>query len=229
MLLAASAGASAADIPKVIYLAEGVVTASTCGKLSPSLAVGTTTLSSVRYPGAGKRDMVFGSPATAKNGKPGSAATNVCTTPALIPAKGLHGATVKFNCFTDAVNALGRTATTLESEFNVGPSHNPGLRSVTISATLLSGGKPLCRFTTGGTYALHSGLGSISRRFQTPLLSKLGACGRPVQAQIFVAICAIRPDFLAAGPAEDGLSKRLYGPSEAEQCEAIKLINGSCA
>lgn len=153
--------------------------------------------------------MVFGSPATAKNGKPGSAATNVCTTPAL--------------------NALGRTATTLESEFNVGPSHNPGLRSVTIRATLLSGGKPLCRFTTGGTYALHSGLGSISRRFQTPLLSKLGACGRPVQAQIFVAICAIRPDFLAAGPAEDGLSKRLYGPSEAEQCEAIKLINGSCA
>jgi hypothetical protein len=154
LLIAASGAASAADIPKGTYAANSVVTASTCGKLSPTLAKGATTLSSVQYPGAGKRGMVLGSPATATTGKPGSAASSVCLATTSVPAKGLDGAALKFNCFTDTVKALGKTATTLQSTFNVGPSHNPGIRSVTVISSLLSGKNLLCKFTTDGTYAL---------------------------------------------------------------------------
>jgi hypothetical protein len=153
-LIAISSAAAAADIPKGTYAAISVVTASTCAKLSPTLAKGTTTLSSVQYPGAGKPGMVLGSAATATTGKPGSAASSVCTAGTAVPAKGLDGAALSFNCYTDTANALGTTATTLKSTFNVGPSHNPGIRSVTVSSSLLAGKTPLCKFTTDGTYAL---------------------------------------------------------------------------
>jgi hypothetical protein len=154
VLLVASGAASAADIPKGTYDAQSVVTASTCGKLSPTLARGSTLISSVQYPGAGKAGMVLGSAGTSTTGKPGSAASNVCLATAAVPAKGLDGATVKFNCYTDTATALGKTPNTLESKFNVGPSHNPGIRSVTVISSLFSGKSLLCKFTTDGTYTL---------------------------------------------------------------------------
>ena len=98
--------------------------------------------------------MTLGSPATATDGKPGSASSSVCTATMVVPAKGLDGAALTFNCYTDTTKALGKTATTLKSSFNVGPSHNAGIRSVTVTSTLLSGKMTLCKFTTDGTYAL---------------------------------------------------------------------------
>ena len=154
LLLVISSAASAVDIPKGTYATDSVVTASTCGKLSPTLAKGAISISSVQYPGAGKPGMVLATPETPTNAKPGTATSSVCLATTKVPLKGLNGAALSFNCYTDTVAALGKTATGLKSTFNVGPSHSAAISQVTVVSSLFSGKTLLCKFTTDGTYAL---------------------------------------------------------------------------
>jgi hypothetical protein len=155
-LLAAFTGAaSAADIEKGTYAADSFYTASTCGTLSPTLKKGAPSLSTVEYPGAGKLGMVLASPATAATGKAGSASTSVCVATTAVPAKGLDGATLTFNCFTDTTAGLAKKPSAqLKATFNIGASHSAAIKQVTVIGTLIITKTLSCKITTDGTYSL---------------------------------------------------------------------------
>jgi hypothetical protein len=154
--LAISAAASAADIPKGTYLVTGYTTTasgSLCG--TAGLKKGAPLSSSVIYPGAGGLKMVLANPATASTGAKGSAATNVCVATGKVPAKGLDGAALTFNCYTDTTKGPASSAAAqLKASFNVGTSHSPDVAQVTVSSKILVGGTTACTFSTDATYAL---------------------------------------------------------------------------
>jgi hypothetical protein len=154
--LAISAAASAADIPKGTYLVTGFTTSATgtfCSQAN--LKKGTALSSSVIYPGAGGLKMILADPYTTSTGKVGSASTNVCVATGKVPAKGLDGAAMTFNCYTDTVNGPAKTAAAqLKASFNVGTSHSPDVAQVTVTSKVLLGSTTACTFTTDGTYVL---------------------------------------------------------------------------
>jgi hypothetical protein len=154
-VLVASGIALAADIEKGSYAANGFYTASTCGSISAGLKKGAPTLSQVEYPGAGKTGMILASPATAATGKPGSAATSLCVATTAVPAKGLDGAALTFNCYTDTTAGPAKTPSAqLKATFNVGASHSPAIKQVTVASTLIITKTLSCKLTTDGTYSL---------------------------------------------------------------------------
>jgi hypothetical protein len=155
LLLATSGVALAADISKGAYAVNGFYTLSTCASLSPGLKKGAATISQVEYPGAGKPGMILASPATAATGKPGSAASSVCVATTPVPAKGLDGAALTFNCFTDTTAGPAKTASAqLKATFNVGASHSTAIKQVTVTSTLIISKTLSCKLTTDGTYSL---------------------------------------------------------------------------
>ena len=154
-LLSTAPAVLAADITVGNYSVMGFTTASTCGSLTSSLAKGTATTATVVYPGAGKAGMVLANPATAANGKAGSGATNVCVATGKIPAAGLNGATLTFNCYDDTESGPASSAQAqLKSKFKVGASHSAAIKQVSVTSTVYVGSVAACSFTTDGTYAL---------------------------------------------------------------------------
>jgi hypothetical protein len=156
--LAVSAVASAADIAKGSYQVDGYTT-SASGSLcaSAGLAKGTASASSVIYPGAGGLKMILASPYTMSTGAKGSAATNVCVATTKVPAKGLDGAALTFDCYDDTVKGpAAKQQATLKATFNVGASHSPSVDQVTVTSKIyLPGGlTPICTFSTDSTYVL---------------------------------------------------------------------------
>ena len=155
-LLAVSVAASAADIPKGTYLVTGYTTSATgsfCAQAN--LKKGAPLSSSVIYPGASGLKMVLADPYTASTGAKGSAATNVCVAAGKVPAKGLDGAAMTFNCYTDTVKGPASSAAAqLKASFNVGTSHSPDVAQVTVTSKVIVGGLTACTFSTDATYVL---------------------------------------------------------------------------
>lgn len=154
--LAVSAVASAADIPAGTYDVTGFTTsASGVGCASGGLTKGAASNSSVIYPGAGKTGMVLVSPFTKSSGAKGSAATNVCVATTKVPAKGLDGAAITFNCYDDTVSGPASSAQAqLKTTFNVGASHSSDVKQVTVTSKVIVGGTTFCTFSNDGTYVL---------------------------------------------------------------------------
>ncbi len=154
--LAVSAVASAADIPTGTYAVTGFTTsASGIGCKSGDLTKGAASDSSVIYPGAGKAGMVLASPFTKSTGAKGSAATNVCVATTKVPARGLDGAALTFNCYDDTVKGPASSAQAqLKATFNVGTSHSPAVKQVTVTSKVIVGGTTFCTFSNDGTYVL---------------------------------------------------------------------------
>ena len=154
--LAVSAIASAADIPTGTYAVTGFTTsAAGAGCSAGGLTKGAASDSSVIYPGAGKTGMVLASPFTKSNGAKGSAATNVCVATTKVPAKGLDGAALTFNCYDDTVKGPASTAQAqLKATFNVGASHSADVKQVTVTSKVIVGGTTFCTFSNDGTYVL---------------------------------------------------------------------------
>jgi hypothetical protein len=122
-LLAASGFAAAQTARATYYAPGGVIVASTCGTISPTLAVGNTSTSVAFYPGAGLTNFTLVAPSTSPAASsPGSTVAYTCVagtytttsrtvrgvttttakwTPAAVPAGGLNGATMPFGCFAD--------------------------------------------------------------------------------------------------------------------------------
>jgi hypothetical protein len=154
-LLAFAGAASAADMIKGYQDSHGYITQSTCGNLSASLKVGSPVGSWAFYPGAGKTGFVLATPATVSTGKAGSAETQVCTTAAAVPATGLNGASITFNCYADTVSGPGSSPQAqLQSKFTMGASHSADIKQVTTTANLIVNGVNLCNFTSDATWEL---------------------------------------------------------------------------
>lgn len=154
MLMTAATAASAADVLIGRSVENGYVTASTCGKLSASLAKGTATLSYLYYPGASKTGMALVSPQTPANGAAKSASTNVCIAAGAVPAAGLNGASLTFNCYNDTASGpAAKAEAQLKSKFAVAASHLPGFKQVTVTSSLVVNGTAVCTFTSDGTYS----------------------------------------------------------------------------
>jgi hypothetical protein len=155
-LLAVSAAASAADIPTGTYAVSGFTTSATGSECSlAGLKKGAASDSSVIYPGAGQTKMILASPFTASTGAKGSAATNVCVAVGKVPAAGLDGASMTFNCYDDTVKGPASSAQAqLKSTFNVGASHSASVKQVTVTSKVIVGGTTFCTFSNDGTYVL---------------------------------------------------------------------------
>ena len=154
-LLTISAVASAADIPKGTYDVTGVITASTCGTLSPALKRGAPQKATVIYPGAGQPNMILANPATAPTAMPKGAVTDVCVSVGKVPTTGLNNAAISFNCFTDSISGPSKTAgSQLKTKFTVGASHTPAVSQVSIKISVAVGGRPACTYTGDGSYVL---------------------------------------------------------------------------
>ena len=151
MLVAASGAASAADILAGNYSVTGFTTSSTC-TIAGTPQKGAASNSVVIYPGAGKAGMVLANPATTKSTGAGDGATQVCVAAGKVPAAGLNGATIKFNCYNDTEAGEAKTALAkITAKFKVGPSHSSQIATVEVSSSITS---PItCKFTSEGTYA----------------------------------------------------------------------------
>jgi hypothetical protein len=152
-LIAFSGIASAADMLTGYQESDGYVTQSTCGSLSPSLAVGSPTDSWARYPGASKTGFTLASPGTTSSTSAGGANTNVCVATAAVPSTGLNGASLTFNCYTDTTSGPGSSPTAqLKSTFKMGASHSAQVKQVTTTSSLVINGVTACSFTADSTW-----------------------------------------------------------------------------
>ena len=152
LFVAASGAASAADIAAGNYSAIGFITSSSCPKIAGSPQQGDPSTATIVYPGAGKAGMELLNPATLSSSKPGTGATQVCIAAGKVPAAGLNGATIQFNCYNDTEAGPAKTVLAVFSaHFKVGASHSTQAATTEVTATL---SKPLpCKFTTDATYA----------------------------------------------------------------------------
>ena len=151
MLVAASGAASAADILAGNYSVSGFTTSSTC-TIAGTPQKGTASNATVVYPGAGKAGMVLANPATTKTSSAGGGATQVCVAAGKVPAAGLNGATIAFNCYNDTeTGPAGSALAKLSAHFKVGASHSTQVATVEVTTTITS---PIsCKFTNDGTYS----------------------------------------------------------------------------
>ena len=151
LAIAASGAASAADILAGNYSVSGFTTSSTC-TLAGTPQKGTASNATVVYPGAGKAGMILANPATTKSTAAGGGATQVCVAAGNVPAAGLNGATIAFNCYNDTETGPAKTVLAkLSAHFKVGASHSPQVRTVEVATTITS---PIsCKFTNDGTYS----------------------------------------------------------------------------
>jgi len=151
MFVAASGAASAADILAGNYSVTGFTTSSTC-TFTGTPQKGGVSNSTVVYPGAGKAGMILANPATTKTSSAGSGATQVCVAASAVPAAGLNGATLNFNCYNDTESGPAKSVLAkLTAHFKVGASHSTQIRTVEVTTTITS---PIsCKFTSDGTYS----------------------------------------------------------------------------
>jgi len=155
-VLAFSGVASAADLTKGPYEADGYITASdaTCSSLSPSLKVGSPSDTSIEYPGAGGLNMILATPGTTSTTAAGKASTTVCVATAAVPSTGLNGSTIAFKCYSDTTSGpASAPLATITTQFKVGASHSASVKQVTSSSTL-SVGTISCKFTSDGSWTL---------------------------------------------------------------------------
>lgn len=154
--LSISALASAAGLVKGAYDSNTYITSASGSICSAGgLAKGKAQSSTVIFPGNGQPKMVLASPFTSSTGKVGSASTNVCVSTAKVPATGIDGKTLTFNCYADTVNGPASSPQAqLKAKFDVGASHSPSIFQVTVHAQILLNGVNGCTFTTDGTWAL---------------------------------------------------------------------------
>lgn len=149
-LLAASGFASAATI----YHASGVIVASSCGAISPNLAVGHLSESTVIYPGQGALGMQLVSP---NSSGPGTA--SFCSTTAAADVTGASA--MPFSCYTNNI-AQGKTLPTGATPLSItytasATSVNAGTQVKgaalnTESVAVLDLGSFKCSFTTDATW-----------------------------------------------------------------------------
>jgi hypothetical protein len=146
----------AADIAKGTYDVTGIVTAAASANCTAAgLKKGSAATSTIIYPGAGQLKMTLASPFTAPTGKPGSAATYVCIAVGKVPATGLNGASITFNCWNDTVRGPAKTPTAqIRAKYTVGASHSPSVSQVTAVSSIIVGGKNFCTYTTDSSYIL---------------------------------------------------------------------------
>jgi len=151
MLATASGAASAADILAGNYSVSGFTTSSTC-TITGTPQKGAASNSVVVYPGAGKAGMILANPATTKSSGVGDGATQVCVAAGKVPAAGLNGATINFNCYNDTEAGAAKSALAkITAKFKVGATHSTQVATVEVSSTITS---PIsCKFTSEGTYA----------------------------------------------------------------------------
>jgi hypothetical protein len=145
-----------ATLAKGTYAVDGIVTAAASTNCATAgLKKGSVYQTTIIYPGSGLPNMTLVSPSTQATGKVGSASTYVCVAIGKVPATGLNGALITFNCFNDTVKGPAATATAkIRSKFTVGGSHNPAVSQVTAVSTILVGGKAFCTYTTDSSYIL---------------------------------------------------------------------------
>ena len=156
LFVATAAAASAADLSPGTNGIFAIVTQSTCGALSPSLKLGSTTLSTIEFPGPGKVATLV-SPGTTSTSKPGTATTSVCVGEKAVPSTGLNGATVTFACYGDTASGPAKSKqATIKSTFKIGASHAKGVEQLTVKSSLFIGtaATPTCTFTSDGTAIL---------------------------------------------------------------------------
>ncbi len=151
LFVAASGAASAADILAGNYAVSGFTTSSTC-TLAGTPQKGAASNATVVYPGAGKAGMILANPATTKSSGAGTGTTQVCVAAGNVPAGGLNGATIAFNCYNDSETGPAATVLAkLSAKFKVGASHTPQVATVEVTTTITS---PIsCKFTNDGTYS----------------------------------------------------------------------------
>jgi hypothetical protein len=151
LFVAVSSAASAADIAIGNYSVSGFTTSSTC-TIAGTPKKGTASDSTVVYPGAGKAGMILANPATTSTTKAGGGDTEVCVAAGKVPAAGLNGATIAFNCYEDTEAGPAKTVLAkLSAKFKVGASHSPQVSTVEVATTITS---PIsCKFTSEGTYS----------------------------------------------------------------------------
>jgi len=157
LFVAASAAASAADLGHGTNGVFAVITKSTCpATLSASLAKGATVLSTIEYPGPGKKATLV-SPGTTNKTSPGGATTSVCPAKTATPSTGLNGKTITFTCYQDTSSGEAKSsAAMIKSTFKIGASHQVGVEQVTVTSGLYIGTAvtPTCSFTSDGTAIL---------------------------------------------------------------------------
>jgi hypothetical protein len=151
LFVAASSAASAADILVGNYAVNGFTTSSTC-TIAGTPQKGQISNATVVYPGAGKAGMILANPATTNKSAAASGATQVCVAAGKVPAAGLNGATIAFNCYNDTEAGPAKTVLAkLSAKFKVGASHSPQVATVEVATTITS---PIsCKFTNDGTYS----------------------------------------------------------------------------
>lgn len=151
LFIAASGAASAADILAGNYSVTGFTTSSTC-KIAGTPQKGGASNSTVVYPGAGKAGMILANPATTAKSGAGTGSTEVCVAVGKVPAAGLSGATMAFNCYSDTEKGAAKSVLAkITAKFTIGASHSPQINTVEVASSITS---PIaCKFTTEGTYS----------------------------------------------------------------------------
>jgi len=151
LFAAVSSVASAADILAGNYSVNGFTTSSTC-TLAGTPQKGQASNATVIYPGAGKSGMILANPATTNKSAAASGATQVCVAAGKVPAAGLNGATIAFNCYNDTEKGPAKTVLAkLSAKFTVGASQTTQVATVEVATSITS---PIsCKFTNDGTYS----------------------------------------------------------------------------
>jgi len=153
LFVAVSSAASAADIAIGNYSVSDFTTSSNC-KIAGEPMKGDASNSTVVYPGAGKSGLILANPATTSTTKAGAGATEVCVAASKVPAAGLNGATIAFNCYNDTETGPAKTVLAkLTAKFKVGESHSPQVATVEVATSITSPAVAACKFTSEGTYA----------------------------------------------------------------------------
>jgi hypothetical protein len=179
-LMAASGIASAADVAAkgVYYAPGGLIVQSSCGAISPTLAVGVTSDAVFFYPGAGGSNFDIDSPAVSPATKTGGAAAYACLPGTLsvvkgvtkftamkVPLTGLNGASMPYACYADTLagpgdggkpGTAGKTpVATATVSFNAAATSNPipgAALDVETTETLNLGGGLTCTYVTDATW-----------------------------------------------------------------------------
>lgn len=173
-LLAASGVAMADVAAKGIYYAPGsIIVQSSCGAISPTLAVGATSDAVFFYPGAGGSNFDLVSPAVSSSTKPGGAVAYACLpgtysagkfTAAKVPVGGLNGASIPYACFADTLAGPGdggkpgtsghNPVATATVSFNAAATSDPTAgQALSVETTeTLNLGSTSCSYTTDATW-----------------------------------------------------------------------------
>lgn len=153
LFVAASSAASAADILVGNYSVTGFTTSSNCAAIT-GIKKGGASNSTVVYPGADKAGLILANPATASTTAAGKGVTEVCVAATKVPAAGLNGATIAFNCFEDTETGPAAIAVAkITAHFKIGATHSTQLHTVEVTSSITSPAALACKFTSDGTYA----------------------------------------------------------------------------